>query len=106
MNNHHHIFNGDATLFKLLVHNLVENSCCYRSENTKIFVNCYNDKKVIIISVEDEATVIDESKSEKLTQAFFHMDRKHDGVDLGLCIVSRIVKLHHGCIYLKKIDKI
>ena len=51
--------------------------------------------------MEDEGTGIDESKSEKLTQAFFRMDRKHNGIGLGLSIVSRIAKLHHGQFTLK-----
>lgn len=39
------IFNGDATLIRLLVRNLVENSYRYSPENTKIVVSCYKIKK-------------------------------------------------------------
>ncbi|MCO6545092.1 MAG: two-component system sensor histidine kinase PmrB [Gilliamella sp.] len=95
------IFNGDATLIRLLVRNLVENSYRYSPENTKIVVSCYKIKKDIIITVEDEGNGIDESKSEKLTQAFFRMDRKHNGIGLGLSIVNRIAKLHQGLFTLK-----
>jgi two-component system, OmpR family, sensor histidine kinase BasS len=95
------IFNGDATLIRLLVRNLVENSYRYSPENTKIVVSCYQDKKDIVITVEDEGKGIEESKSEQLTQAFFRMDRKHNGIGLGLSIVNRIAKLHHGLFTLK-----
>lgn len=95
------LFNGDATLIRLLLRNLVENSYRYSPEHTKIVVSCYMNKKDIIISVEDEGSGIDESKSKKLTQAFFRMDRKHNGIGLGLSIVNRIAKLHHGLFTLK-----
>lgn len=89
-------FNGDATLIRLLVRNLVENAHRYSPENTNITVSCLKDDKDIVISVIDEGMGIDESKSEKLTQAFFRMDRKHNGIGLGLSIVNRISNLHHG----------
>ncbi|MWN06470.1 two-component system sensor histidine kinase PmrB [Gilliamella sp. Pas-s95] len=95
------IFSGDATLIKLLVRNLVENSYRYSPDNTKILVSCCQDKKDIVITVEDEGNGIDESKSEQLTQAFFRMDRKHNGIGLGLSIVNRIAKLHQGLFTLK-----
>ncbi|MWN31211.1 two-component system sensor histidine kinase PmrB [Gilliamella sp. Pra-s65] len=95
------VFNGDVTLIRLLVRNLVENSYRYSPDNTKIMVSCYQDKKDIVITVEDDGKGIDESKSEQLTQAFFRMDRKHNGIGLGLSIVNRIAKLHHGLFTLK-----
>ncbi|OCG27603.1 two-component system sensor histidine kinase BasS [Gilliamella sp. wkB108] len=89
-------FNGDDTLIRLLVRNLVENAHRYSPERTKIVISCYQDNKDTLITVTDEGSGIDESKSEKLTQAFFRMDRKHNGIGLGLSIVNRIAKLHHG----------
>ena len=95
------VFNGDATLIRLLIRNLVENSYRYSPEKSKILVSCYKDNRDIMITVEDEGSGIDESKSEKLTQAFFRMDRKHGGIGLGLSIVNRITKLHHGLFTLR-----
>lgn len=90
------IFNGDATLIRLLIRNLVENSYRYSPNESKITISFYKDAEEIVIAVKDEGSGIDESKTEKLTQAFFRMDRKHDGIGLGLSIVNRITKLHHG----------
>ena len=95
------MFEGDTTLIRLLIRNLVENSSRYSPPNTKIVVNCFKDAEGIIINVVDEGSGIDQSKSEKLTQAFFRMDRKHDGIGLGLSIVNRISKLHHGSFTLE-----
>ena len=94
-------FNGDATLIRLLIRNLVENSYRYSPANSKITVSCFKQADMIVITVEDEGSGIDESKTEKLTQAFFRMDRKHNGIGLGLSIVNRITKLHHGQFTLK-----
>lgn len=95
------VFNGDQTLIRLLVRNLVENAYRYSPEGTTIMISCYKDNKDTIIAIEDEGDGIDESKSDKLTQAFFRMDRKHNGIGLGLSIVNRIAKLHHGLFTLK-----
>ncbi|WP_255306863.1 ATP-binding protein [Gilliamella sp. App4-10] len=89
------------TFIRQLVRNLIEDSYHYSPDNTKIMVSCYQYKKGIVITVEDEDKGIDESKSEKLPQAFFRMDLKHNGIRLGLSIVNRIVKLHHGLFNLK-----
>ncbi|MDF7667307.1 two-component system sensor histidine kinase PmrB [Orbaceae bacterium ESL0727] len=93
-------FYGDATLIRLLIRNLVENAYRYSPAKSNIDISCYRNNMHIVLEVKDEGSGIDESKSEKLTQAFFRMDRKHDGIGLGLSIVSRIAKLHHGCFTL------
>ncbi len=90
------VFSGDMTLIKLLVRNLVENAYRYSPENTQIVVHAFQENKHTIITVQDEGIGIDESQSEKLTHAFFRMDRRHDGMGIGLSIVNRIAKLHHG----------
>ncbi|OCG17054.1 response regulator [Gilliamella sp. WF3-4] len=86
---------------RLLTRNLVENSYQYSPNETKILVSCNKDKKDILITVQDQGNGIDESKSEKLTQTFFRMDRKHNGIGLGLSIVNRIAKLHQSLFTLK-----
>lgn len=94
-------FNGDKTLIRLLVRNLVENAHRYSSDGTRIMISCYKDNNDTIIAIQDEGNGIDETKCDKLTQAFFRMDRKHNGIGLGLSIVNRIAKLHHGLFTLK-----
>ncbi|MDF7671383.1 two-component system sensor histidine kinase PmrB [Orbaceae bacterium ESL0721] len=89
-------FNGDATLIRLLIRNLVENAYRYSPEHSTIEINCYQIEQKIILEVKDEGSGIDENQREKLTHAFFRMDRKHDGIGLGLSIVNRIAKLHRG----------
>ncbi|OCG43434.1 hypothetical protein A9G28_03810 [Gilliamella sp. Fer1-1] len=86
---------------RLLTRNLVENSYQYSPNETKILVSCNKDKKDILITVQDQGNGIDESKSEKLTQTFFRMARKHNGIGLGLSIVNRIAKLHQSLFTLK-----
>ena len=95
------LFNGDKTLIRLLVRNLVENAHRYSPKHTTITISCYKDNKDTLIAIEDEGNGIDETKSDKLTQAFFRMDRKHNGIGLGLSIVNRIAKLHQGMFTLK-----
>lgn len=96
------LFKGDSTLICLLIRNLVENASRYSPNKSEITISYYpyNDKQ-IMLKVEDQGSGIDESKISQLTQAFFRMDRRHKGIGLGLSIVNRIIKLHHGQLILK-----
>ncbi|QIQ21929.1 two-component system sensor histidine kinase PmrB [Zophobihabitans entericus] len=94
-------FDGDAILIRLLIRNLVENAYRYSPSESTITVSCIHHEQGIMIEVKDEGTGIDESKAELLQQAFFRMDRRHKGIGLGLSIVNRITKLHHGQFFIK-----
>jgi len=63
-------FNGDVTLIRLLLRNLVENSHRYSPKQTKIVVSCYKDKKDIFISVEDEGQALTNQKAKNSLKPF------------------------------------
>lgn len=94
-------FEADETLICLLLRNLVENSHKYSDEKTNIIIRIFFTKDQIHIEVQDQSIGIEESKSKLLTNAFFQMDSKNDGIGLGLSIVSRIAKFHQAQFSLK-----
>lgn len=95
-------FLGDKTLIRLLVRNLVENASRYSPKNTEITISYHKHNATqVMLEIKDQGIGIDETKISQMTQAFFRMDRRHKGMGLGLSIVNRIIKLHHGQLILK-----
>ncbi|EGT4254053.1 two-component system sensor histidine kinase PmrB [Citrobacter amalonaticus] len=92
---------GDATLLRMLLRNLVENAHRYSPEGTTIAITLnVDDEATMTMAVEDEGPGIDESKCGELSKAFVRMDSRYGGIGLGLSIVSRITQLHHGQFFL------
>ena len=93
---------GDATLLRMLLRNLVENAHRYSPEGTTIAITLnVDDEATMTMAVEDEGPGIDESKCGELSKAFVRMDSRYGGIGLGLSIVSRITQLHHGQFFLQ-----
>lgn len=96
------IVQGDATLLRMLLRNLVENAHRYSPEGTTIAITLnVDDEATMTMAVEDEGPGIDESKCGELSKAFVRMDSRYGGIGLGLSIVSRITQLHHGQFFLQ-----
>lgn len=91
---------GDATLLKVLLHNLLENAHRYSPAGTTIAVRIETHSGTVL-AVEDQGPGIDESKSGELSRAFVRMDSRYGGIGLGLSIVSRIAQLHKAQFFLK-----
>lgn len=93
---------GDATLLRMLLRNLVENAHRYSPQGTTIAITLnVDDEATMTMAVEDEGPGIDESKCGELSKAFVRMDSRYGGIGLGLSIVSRITQLHHGQFFLQ-----
>ncbi|HCZ5494896.1 TPA: two-component system sensor histidine kinase PmrB [Escherichia coli] len=91
---------GDATLLRMLLRNLVENAHRYSPQGSNIMIKLQEDGGAVM-AVEDEGPGIDESKCGELSKAFVRMDSRYGGIGLGLSIVSRITQLHHGQFFLQ-----
>lgn len=90
---------GDATLLQVLLRNLVENAHRYSPPGTTIIVSLIAGPTPVL-SVEDEGSGVDESRSGELSKAFVRMDSRYGGSGLGLSIVSRIAQLHDAQFFL------
>ena len=91
---------GDATLLRMLLRNLVENAHRYSPQGSNIMIKLQEDDGAVM-AVEDEGPGIDESKCGELSKAFVRMDSRYGGIGLGLSIVSRITQLHQGQFFLQ-----
>ncbi len=74
---------GDATLLRMLLRNLVENAHRYSPQGSNIMIKLQEDGGAVM-AVEDEGPGIDESKCGELSKAFVRMDSRYGGIGLGL----------------------
>lgn len=92
---------GDATLLRLMLRNLVENAHRYSPVGSLISVKLATAAQGTLLQVIDEGPGIKQEQAGELTQAFRRMDQRYGGSGLGLNIVIRITQLHQGRLTLE-----
>jgi len=95
---------ADLHLFKMLLFNLIRNSCYYnRNSEIKIDITCHMNQKSYI-EYKDNGIGIDEKKWKDVFKDFYRiLDSKRGNVrgsGLGLAICRKIMKLHGGNIFI------
>jgi len=92
---------GDATLLRLMLRNLLENAVRYSPEGTTIEVGMQEVDGGTWVSVRDQGPGIEEAHRQSITEPFRRIDQRYGGSGLGLSIVQRIVQLHRGKLTLE-----
>ncbi|MDN0123947.1 two-component system sensor histidine kinase PmrB [Yersinia aleksiciae] len=92
---------GDSTLLRLMLRNLVENAHRYSPPGSQIWVKLSTETQGALLQVIDEGPGIKQEQAGELTQAFRRMDQRYGGSGLGLNIVIRTVQLHQGRLTLE-----
>ncbi|HBH15946.1 MAG TPA: two-component system sensor histidine kinase PmrB [Leclercia adecarboxylata] len=92
---------GDATLLRLMLRNLLENAVRYSPAGTTIEVRMQEVDDGTLVSVCDQGLGIDEAHRQSITEPFRRIDQRYGGSGLGLSIVQRIVQLHRGKLTLE-----
>jgi K+-sensing histidine kinase KdpD len=91
---------ADKEAFISIVNNMVENGIKYSPKPAKIDINVQENQKHVIIEVMDEGIGIPENEKSKVTGQFYRVGseetRETKGTGLGLYIVDKITKAHHG----------
>lgn len=94
--------NGDATLLKLLISNLLENANKYSSKEKPISCDLMQKDGALVLQVTDEGIGIDDDEKKKVFEKFYRIGseqtRKTKGTGLGLYICKKIVESHKGTI--------
>jgi PAS domain S-box-containing protein len=95
----------DTNLFEKMINQLFKNSVKF-SEKGRITLSALrNDKGDIVISLEDEGVGIPENKLNTILEEFRQvsegMNRKYEGLGLGLTFVIKIVELFNGNFYIE-----
>lgn len=94
------IVNGDKTLIKFLIQNILSNALKFSKNNelTIIKVNCSTLENYYEISIQDNGAGFDMTYKNKLFHIFerLHSKDEFDGSGVGLVIVKRIMERHNG----------
>jgi PAS domain S-box-containing protein len=94
-----HILRVDASRLQQVFWNLLRNACKYTSEHGAMSVRSYNPRADIIrIEISDSGVGIAPEFLEKIFDAFEQVDRRREGLGLGLAISKAIVEMHGGTI--------
>lgn len=91
--------NANPILINSIFSNLLDNAIKYTPSDKKIYIELYQDKK-IIFTIQDEGIGIAEDKLEMITDKFYRVDESRNkdvqGFGLGLSIVKNAIDLHDG----------
>jgi len=91
---HEHAIGDDALLSQMLL-NLINNAIHY-TDRGEVVVRFFSDDNFLKISVTDTGCGISVEDQSRIFQEFYRVDKtrnQHDGLGLGLSIVSRLCKL-------------
>jgi two-component system, OmpR family, osmolarity sensor histidine kinase EnvZ len=98
---------GNVTELRRVVNNLIENARRYgktpESDLTCIDIACKAQGSMAIIEIADRGPGVPEEEIERLLRPFTRLDTARgqaNGAGLGLAIVDRIVRRHHGLMKL------
>ena len=97
-------FDGNPTLLKELVRNLLDNALNYTPEKGQVTLRVLPDpfSRVLVLLVEDSGPGIPESERELVFQPFYRaLGTNVDGSGLGLAIVLEIAKQHGASISIE-----
>lgn len=91
-------FNGDKTLWKMVLSNLMENARKYSPNQTPIEISFLQHANKAILSVKDNGVGIPDEEKSRIFDKFYRIGnentRKSKGTGLGLYIVKKIVTIY------------
>ncbi len=90
----------DPIMIERIILNLISNAVKFSNNNSKIYINIYDKKDRVEISVRDTGIGIDKEHMEGIFSRYYQADkslaRKAEGSGIGLSLVKSMVELHGG----------
>lgn len=92
------IVRANANMMEELIYNLCDNAIRYNHANGYVQAGVTEEKKKIVLTVEDNGIGISREHQERIFERFYRVDKSHSkstgGTGLGLAIVKHIVEQH------------
>jgi PAS domain S-box-containing protein len=97
------IFEADERLIERLLHNLVANALKFTPRGGRVLVSAQARGDHLEFAVEDDGPGIPEAQRSAIFERFRQLETAgpKSGFGLGLSICAKIVKLHHGVIWVE-----
>lgn len=96
------LMEADEQLIKVAILNLMDNGCKYSDDNTVNITLSAQQNKYITIEFMNNGEWIDSENIEKIFAPFFRGNKKNvKGFGIGLSLVSGVIKLHSGEIFVR-----
>ena len=96
---------ADKEKIKTVLYNLISNAIKFTPLSGDVKVSIFRDKQMLKVSVKDTGIGMEKSEMDKLFQPFSQIDsslnRRFEGVGLGLIIVKEFVEMHEGNIQVE-----
>lgn len=93
---------GDADLLHRAIENVVRNAIRYTQPDTQVTLRLSTHAGSAILQIDDHGPGIPEAELANIFQPFYRLDPARStstgGVGVGLAIVERAVRLHHGIV--------
>jgi PAS domain S-box-containing protein len=93
-----HILRVDASRLQQVFWNVLRNACKYTDEHGALSIRSSNPRPGIKIEISDSGVGIAPEFLDKIFEAFEQVDRRREGLGLGLAISKAIVEMHGGTI--------
>lgn len=97
------IVQGDNSMLKLVITNLVSNAIKYSGKKEKpvVEIGSYKENENLVYYVKDNGAGFDMKYYDKLFGVFqrLHSSSEFEGTGVGLALVQRIIKKHHGNVW-------
>ncbi|WP_343827429.1 HAMP domain-containing sensor histidine kinase [Clostridium subterminale] len=88
----------DEKLIKKAISNVINNSITHSARNETVFINLWEEKDQVVLTIENTGVHIDETEFEKLFNPFYRIEKSRNrstgGTGLGLYIVKTIFEAH------------
>ncbi|HLT35102.1 MAG TPA: ATP-binding protein [Enhygromyxa sp.] len=92
------LVDGDPVRLNQVVTNLLDNAAKYTDERGRIWVTLDRDGDRARLSVRDDGVGVPQSMLEQIFDMFTQVDRKAEGLGIGLSLVRSLVARHGGAV--------
>lgn len=87
---------GDESMLKTALINLLDNACKYSPNHTSIDINCWAQAGGIAIAVADKGIGLSPEHAKRIFERFYRVNYQAEGCGLGLNITQYIIQQHGG----------